>query len=289
VGFEPTTTSLGGIAIDWLGFKEWVYNKYAKSWAPNVFRYAKTYSRMLTGDLTELEAFNKSKRNNILKSLIALSKYLGIYKQFKDKMQNYGVKWKNQNSLEAFIRILKVKDGLLEWIKTTTKVFDKSYATFVKFVLISGIRKCEAIDSFNLVVKLCKTGKLEEYYNTELQSLEHFRYEDTFIRGTKNAFFSFIPKNFIEQVASCDPISHSTLRRRLAQHGLNLRFSELRDYYATFMVHNGLIREEVDILQGRIGKSIFMRHYFSPNVKQLRDKTLKAVEEIQKAINNNNH
>ena len=56
---------------------------------------------------------------------------------------------------------------------------------------------------------------------------------------------------------------------------------ELRGYFATFMVHNGLIREEVDLLQGRVGKSIFMQHYFTPNIKDLRDRVLAAVDRIQ--------
>lgn len=47
---------------------------------------------------------------------------------------------------------------------------------------------------------------------------------------------------------------------------MKVRLYELRGYYGTFMVHNGLIREEVDLLQGRVGKFIFMRHYFSPNI-----------------------
>lgn len=50
------------------------------------------------------------------------------------------------------------------------------------------------------------------------------------------------------------------------------------DARAPFTVHNGLIREEVDILQGRIGQSIFMRNYFSPNIAELRDKALRAIE-----------
>lgn len=36
------------------------------------------------------------------------------------------------------------------------------------------------------------------------------------------------------------------------------------------------IREEVYLLQGRVGKSIFMHHYFSPNIMELKDKVLKA-------------
>jgi len=37
-------------------------------------------------------------------------------------------------------------------------------------------------------------------------------------------------------------------------------------------------------LQGRVGKSIFMRHYFSPNIKDLRDRVLKAVNEMSKVL-----
>ena len=62
---------------------------------------------------------------------------------------------------------------------------------------------------------------------------------------------------------------------------MNVRLKELRDYFATFMVHNGLIREEVDLLQGRVGKSIFMQHYFSLNIADLRDRVLTAVDRIQ--------
>ncbi|MCW3977113.1 MAG: hypothetical protein NWE77_04195 [Candidatus Bathyarchaeota archaeon] len=64
---------------------------------------------MLTGSLNELDVFGRSKRNNVLKALIALAKFVGIYNQFKAKMANYGVKWQKQNSFESFIRILEKK------------------------------------------------------------------------------------------------------------------------------------------------------------------------------------
>ncbi|MGC8940413.1 MAG: hypothetical protein ACP5KU_07970 [Candidatus Bathyarchaeia archaeon] len=61
---------------------------------------------------------------------------------------------------------------------------------------------------------------------------------------------------------------------------MKLRINELRDYFATFMVKHGLIREEVDLLQGRIPPSLFVRSYWSPNLKELRDRTLKALAEM---------
>ena len=60
--------------------------------------------------------------------------------------------------------------------------------------------------------------------------------------------------------------------------------NELRDYWGTFMVNNGLIREEVDLLQGRISKSIFVRSYWSPAIRELRDRVFKAVKDIAEKI-----
>jgi intergrase/recombinase len=70
------------------------------------------------------------------------------------------------------------------------------------------------------------------------------------------------------------------LKRRLAKNKLERRLRDLRDHFATFMVFHGLLREEVDLLQGRIGRSLFMKHYFSPSLKDLRDKTLGAVNAL---------
>jgi len=188
------------------------------------------------------------------------------------------------NARARILRMMKRKDGLMDWVKKSTKVLDKNLSTFIEFVMISGIRRGEAINSLNLITRFSKTGKLSNYYNSEMQSLEHFRFEDVFMRRTKNVFFSFISKSFIDRVALCDPISYTTLKRRLKENCMKLRLNELRDHFATFMVHNGLIREEVDILQGRIGKTLFMRHYFSPNVTELRDKVLKAITGMIKKL-----
>jgi intergrase/recombinase len=235
---------------------------------------------MLTGNLRELDSFSKSKKNNVLKSLIALSKYLGIYKRFKLRVASYGIKWEYQDSLEAFLRITEPKEEIVEWFKACLRVLDEDKTTFLTFLAVSGLRKGEAINSFNLIIKLSQKGKLNDYYNKELQALEHFRFGKLFLRGSKNVFFSFIPSQLIEKITKCKPISETTLKRHLKRNSLKSRLNELRDYFATFMVYNGLIREEADLLQGRIGKSIFMRHYFSPAIKNLRDRTLKAIKEM---------
>jgi intergrase/recombinase len=272
--------------FNWNAFKEWLLKRYSKTWAPTVFSYAKKYHWMLTGNLRELDSFSKSKKNNVLKSLIALSKYLGFYHSFKLRVASYGIKWEYQDSLEAFLRITEPKEEIVEWLKACLKVLDEDKSTFLWFLAVSGLRKGEAISSFNLIIKLSQKGKLNEYYNKELQALEHFRFGRLFLRGSKNVFFSFIPNQLIEKIAKCKPISETTLKRHLKRNGLKSRLNELRDHFATFMVYNGLIKEEADLLQGRIGKSIFMRHYFSPAIKDLRDRTLKALNEMMRILKN---
>ena len=37
------------------------------------------------------------------------------------------------------------------------------------------------------------------------------------------------------------------------------------------MLNHELMKEEVDLLQGRVGKSIFVRHYWSPAITELRE------------------
>lgn len=75
-------------SIDWVQFREWSNNKYSRTWSPTVFCYAKKHHQMLNGDFSELESFSKSKRNTVLNALIALSKYLGVYKEFKLRITN---------------------------------------------------------------------------------------------------------------------------------------------------------------------------------------------------------
>jgi intergrase/recombinase len=67
--------------------------------------------------------------------------------------------------------------------------------------------------------------------------------------------------------------------------GINLRMKELRSYYASFMVRHGIISEEVDILQGRVPKSVFARHCLKENPKEFRDRTLKAISELEQTLN----
>jgi len=263
--------------VDWNEFKEWTNQRYRSTYAPTVYSYAKKYHHMLYSGLSKLETFSSDKKNGILKGLIALSKYLGVYRQFKACMVDHDIKFTQPNNVDAFLRMRTAKHDVLKWMAHAQECLGENQRLFIKFKLLSGIRTGEAVNAWNI---LSRKGELNNYYNVELKSLEHFKYPNVFLRGTKNVFFSFLTEDFVEEIAEAEPVSYESIRKRLERKGLNIRLKELRSYYATFMVGHGLIREEVDLLQGRVGKSMFMQHYFSPNISELRDRTLQAESRI---------
>ncbi|MDH5267908.1 MAG: integrase [Candidatus Bathyarchaeota archaeon] len=209
--------------------------------------------------------------------MIALSKYLGFYREFKDRIKDYGIKWSTSSSIDSFLRILKSNNkDILTWYQKAINVLNDDCSTYLKFLIISGLRPSEGIESFNLI-----RTKLDEYYNEELGTLEHFRFKETFLRNTKNAFITIIPKSFIMVIAKKNKVTYSMVKKKLQRNHIPIRLNKLRDYYGTFMVRHGLIKEEVDLLQGRISKSIFVRHYWSPSFKELRERTLIALEQLE--------
>jgi len=59
---------------------------------------------------------------------------------------------------------------------------------------------------------------------------------------------------------------------------MRTRRDELRDYRGTFMLNHELMKEEADLLQGRISKRVSVRHYWSPAIKKRRDRVFRALE-----------
>ena len=43
----------------------------------------------------------------------------------------------------------------------------------------------------------------------------------------------------------------------------------------------GLLSEQIDLMQGRVGKSIFMQHYFKQNPKVLSEKAMELLPKLE--------
>jgi hypothetical protein len=85
-------------------------------------------------------------RANALKSLVCLSKYLGCCVQFKEKLRQYGIKWVRPDCFSSFMRITNNNHkDLLEWYKRVGSILDENEKLYLKFMLLSGLRKTEGI------------------------------------------------------------------------------------------------------------------------------------------------
>jgi intergrase/recombinase len=275
------------VIIDWNAFRYWLKTKYSKQYVATTFSYAKRFYHLLYGDLKEIEIqpIKDSTKSTIVKALIVLSKFLGIHKEFKERLTNYGIKIHRDDSFSSFLRIFNNNNNdILKWLKEASPILRDNERMFLKFCLFTGLRKNEAIISFNKIIELSSKNRLTDYYDPNLNCLMHFKYSKEFIRIKKNAFLSFIPEELIFEIAKAEPVSYNAIRKRLKRNSMKVRINELRDFYGTFMLHHGLLEQEVNLLQGRIPPSIFVKHYWSPRLSDLRDRVLKALNELEQTI-----
>ena len=285
LGHQPPTISnidLNHASVDWNRYSEWLEQNYAKTTQKNVWTYSRKYFRfVLEKDLTELARLNNSVRNNTIKALIVLSKFLGELEDFKTRLKSHGIKeTSHTNSVDAFLRMMNAgNSNILQYYRDIQQHLRPNERLFSKFLLVSGLRMTEAITSFNMIIKLHTEGRLGDYFNADLSALEHFKYKEQFLRGTKNCFITFIDPALVSEIANSTPVNYAQIRKRLLKEKLGMRFNEFRDYFATYMLKHGIVEYECNMVQGRINPdSILTKHYLSPSFTELRDRILANVE-----------
>jgi hypothetical protein len=287
-GFEPSTPNLGVTLIDGFSldhFKVFIYEKYCKSYASQILNFVIRDGKELIENPFKLLSLKPSVRRNALKSMVCLSKFLGCYEEYKVKLKSYGIKWSNEDTaFNGFLSIFsKQHDTLGAWVKQIQPLTSDSEKLFLRFLASTGLRRTEAITAFNMVIDLSINGKLGEYYNSELSVLEHYKHK-VFLRGTKNAYISFVPKELVDQICLSEKISYYAFHSRLNRKHIPLRFKELRSYHNSYLRKNGIISELVDVLAGRVPKSVFARHYLGEDLKVFSGQVLTIESSLEKTL-----
>ena len=235
----------------------------------------------------KLSQIPASNRANILKAMVNIAKFLGKYEDYKARLKQYGIKWVNgEDSFSSFLRIINNNHSSLgEWYKTAQSILRDNERLWLRFNLLTGLRKEESITSFNLIIQLNAEGKLYEYYNSELGILEHFKYPKLFLRQTKNCYISIVTKDLIEQIVASQPVSYSAIRKRLTRNNHKLRIKEQRSCNSTYLRTHGILAEYVDLIQGRIPKTVFARHYLKvEDLKKLASQVIDCSETIENCL-----
>ena len=275
--------------VDWEKFETWLFMEYLPITAKDRLRYAKKYSDcLLNRDFSTLKLLTDSQRAHAMKALAVLSKFVGIYEDFKRLVKNYGLKWSGKKSSDLIIeRLTKTvnPDEIFEWIKRVKKTIPE-LSDFMDLMAFTGLRYNEAIESYNLLVRLARKGELEKYFNSEREALEHFRFKETFIRRSKKVFISFVPKQLVNQISQNRPLEWNATKKKVARNVQHLRFADIREFHGSFITKY-LRQPEIDFLHGRVSSSVFMRNYFNPTwIADFKTRTFKAVEAIKKGISN---
>jgi intergrase/recombinase len=197
-------------------------------------------------------------------------------------MKNSDIKWNyNNNAQQSFLQIInRTHSGLPSYIQYIHNTSPLNEQLFIEFLAATGLRLGEAMKAFNKLVESGTNG----YYNQELSCLEHYRHTE-FLRGTKNAYLSFVNPEMIEKIMKSKPVSASKIQQHIQRMGLKIRLKELRSFNNTFLRQKGHIDSEVvDLLAGRIPKSVFVRHYYGIDLQQLSKQILVIQSQLVKDL-----
>ena len=114
--------------------------------------------------------------------------------------------------------------------------------------------------------------------------IKHFRHGDLFLRKFKNAYISFLNPELLEHITTLKPrIKYTILHTKIYRLGFPNRTKQLRKYFAT-KLRESIPTEAIDLLQGRNNQSVFLRYYYKTFLRDIKTKTLKGIEPLQKEL-----
>ena len=99
-------------------------------------------------------------------------------------------------------------------------------------------------------------------------------------------YISIVTKDLVAKIAQSTPVSYFAIRKRIVTHKQSVRIKELRSYFATYLRQHGILAEYIDLLQGRIPKSVFARHYLKiESIKELVQEINDVTSTIESSLN----
>ena len=99
------------------------------------------------------------------------------------------------------------------------------------------------------------------------------------------AYISIVTRDLVSKITKSKPVSYFAIRKRVVTHKQTVRIKELRSYFATYLRNNGILAEYIDLLQGRIPRSVFAKHYLKvENINELANKVLAVTDTIERAL-----
>ena len=222
-----------------------------------------------------------------MKALATLSKYLGIYDKWNLLIKKFDLKWSQRNSLDTFKKIFNSEENIdqyLNWIKNlvNNKEISSGHRNLIIFCALTGLRATEAIESIRI---LKDKEKRARYHDSAKNIIKHYEFSDIFIRRTKKAFVSVVNDEILHLALSAYSGNYSSLQSSFRRMNLNLGLNYCRKVFATYLRNKGIEPEIIDLLQGRISSSVFVNHYYRPDINEIITKRIRPVlDELKKRV-----
>ena len=110
----------------------------------------------------------------------------------------------------------------------------------------------------------------ERYVNYERMIPPHYKYPELFLRRTKKAYITLISEHILEIAEKSHiRLPYTQLCKILKAMNTSVSMYYCRKIFATYLRNKGIESEIVDLLQGRILKTIFLRHYYRPDINEI--------------------
>jgi intergrase/recombinase len=221
-------------------------------------------------------------------ALAILAKYEGQYDRWMQIRQRYNMKWSSgQELLQSFNRFFNPDMSLESMLQQVAKMISKTPRTMgqiIKFACLTGLRPAEAVESVRLINNKEEFAK---YYNEGRQALEHFRFPSLFLIQTKKAYISFVTPEMLDMIRPIEPSStvptYNAIRLTCRREGVYMDMRYCRKIFASWLHKHGVSDVLIDLLQGRVGKSVLVKHYIQPG-QDYKDKILDSVKGLKQEI-----
>lgn len=197
----------------------------------------------------------------------------------------YGLKWVGRSADDLIIdRLTKVQhpDQVFQWIRKVKRARPE-LTDFMDLMAVTGLRLVEAVESYNMMIKL--KDHLEDYYNPKNETLEHFKFKEVFLRKSKKALISIVPTDLVKRISVSDSqLTMDAIRKRVQKNHLPLKFGDIRETHGTYLTKY-LKEPEIDFLHGRVTTNVFMRNYFNPKmIGDLKARVFQGIADIMEKV-----
>jgi intergrase/recombinase len=170
---------------------------------------------------------------------------------------------------------------MLDWLKQTLNRLPTPVGNILLHNTLTGVRPSENL----LCIKLVQTD-YDNYANEELGILQHFRYSEFVCKKTKKAYLTVYDDSILQIALNCKVYNTwKAFRSKLKRCEINAVHTKYcRAIYATWLRKSGIEQEIISLYQGRVPNTVFQASYLKTNVREDRERILKALYQLKQCI-----